>query len=445
LVRNQIVCFDDLERRGENLRPKDVLGLISFLREQRNCKVVLILNDEGLEGSSRAEFETHLEKVVDVSLKYEPSPSLAASIGTDGKNEAVAERCIALSITNIRTIKRVIRLVETLKPKLADCDPQVLTTAISSLTLFCWCRDHPSEAPSLDFIASETQDASALRHLRDDTASTGKDEVGSEPRWRAMLRAYGYMWTNEFDLILMDAVKRGYFDDESLADEARKESAKFTKGRVEGSFDAAWRKFHDSFADDEKEVLDGIYDAFLNNIDYVTPQNLSGTVTTFKKLGRTEQALDMISRYVAARQGERDLFDLALNPFGGLVEDADVRKAFEKAVAVTREKPDFAALLVEPNGNWSPETLEALAAAPVEDYRQAFKSHSGKELRQLLANALRWANVINADRAMLAMTQKTREALLAIGQESPLNRLRVKNLLGIKADDLSGAHEDDPG
>jgi hypothetical protein len=41
-IRNQIVCVDDLERRGA-LPVKDVLGLISYLREQRSCKVVLLL------------------------------------------------------------------------------------------------------------------------------------------------------------------------------------------------------------------------------------------------------------------------------------------------------------------------------------------------------------------------------------------------------------------
>jgi hypothetical protein len=49
LVQNQIVCIDDLDRRSKTLDLRDVLGLISFLREQRGCKVALILNAEKLE------------------------------------------------------------------------------------------------------------------------------------------------------------------------------------------------------------------------------------------------------------------------------------------------------------------------------------------------------------------------------------------------------------
>jgi Cdc6-like AAA superfamily ATPase len=48
LIQNQIVCIDDLDRRSENLGVKDVLGLISFLREHRGCKVALLLNSEKL-------------------------------------------------------------------------------------------------------------------------------------------------------------------------------------------------------------------------------------------------------------------------------------------------------------------------------------------------------------------------------------------------------------
>src|SRR4029079_6640006 len=44
-IFDTIVCIDDLERKGATLDLRDVMGLVSLLREQRRCKVVLILND----------------------------------------------------------------------------------------------------------------------------------------------------------------------------------------------------------------------------------------------------------------------------------------------------------------------------------------------------------------------------------------------------------------
>ncbi|MEQ3658248.1 MAG: hypothetical protein ABNH21_04720 [Glaciecola sp.] len=48
-LKNTIICIDDLERKGDDLKIRDVLGLVSLLKEQRDCKVVLILNDDSFE------------------------------------------------------------------------------------------------------------------------------------------------------------------------------------------------------------------------------------------------------------------------------------------------------------------------------------------------------------------------------------------------------------
>jgi len=45
-VNRTIICIDDIERRRKNLDLRDVLGLITRLKEQKHCKVWLILNDE---------------------------------------------------------------------------------------------------------------------------------------------------------------------------------------------------------------------------------------------------------------------------------------------------------------------------------------------------------------------------------------------------------------
>lgn len=56
LVKNAIVCVDDIERRGSNLNIREVLGLVSNLKERKRCKVILILNDEALE-KDKSEFD----------------------------------------------------------------------------------------------------------------------------------------------------------------------------------------------------------------------------------------------------------------------------------------------------------------------------------------------------------------------------------------------------
>ncbi|HHY1243715.1 TPA: P-loop NTPase fold protein [Campylobacter jejuni] len=45
---NIIVCFDNIERRSDNLSLKEILGLVNLLKEDKECSVILILNKNEL-------------------------------------------------------------------------------------------------------------------------------------------------------------------------------------------------------------------------------------------------------------------------------------------------------------------------------------------------------------------------------------------------------------
>jgi len=113
-VRDQIVCIDDLERKGDTLKIKDVLGLVSFLKEERRCKVVVILNDGAFEESEKEDFATYFEKTVDTHVQFTPTPTECAQIAlpTESKRHVTMRRfCEALQISNIRVVKRIERMV----------------------------------------------------------------------------------------------------------------------------------------------------------------------------------------------------------------------------------------------------------------------------------------------------------------------------------------------
>jgi hypothetical protein len=403
-IRDQVICIDDLERRGQRLDVSDVLGLISYLREQRNCKVALILNDEQLEGEAKQTFEENLEKVADVSLVYEPLPADSVEVaisGTDDTSRYVADRCIALGITNIRVIKRIVRFVDAIKLLLADYDEEVFKAAVGSIILFSWSHDQPKEAPSLAFLKGKTQDKFGLQR---------KEEMPpNEAAWNSLLDAYGYMWTDELDLVLMEGVCDGYFDPERIKKVAQAVHEKVLATKADGSYEQAWRRYHDSFADDQDEVLDGLYASFMKNFKYITPTNLNGTVSLFKELGRPEQAKEMLDHYMANRNEDREFFDLAESLFGDTVTDPDVRAAFNEKAAQREEKRDLTGIMLSIKDGWDDDRIHALATAPIEEYRKAFKSHSGAELRRMLANVFQFDRIANASDAMREITRRARE------------------------------------
>ena len=54
-VGKQLICIDDLERAGSGLDMIDVFGLVSFLKEQRGCRIVLLLNQEEIEPKQKGD------------------------------------------------------------------------------------------------------------------------------------------------------------------------------------------------------------------------------------------------------------------------------------------------------------------------------------------------------------------------------------------------------
>lgn len=74
-VNNYLVCIDDVERKGNSLEVKEIMGVIDELARRKGCKVVLILNEDNLhDETAKKQFLEYREKVIDVEIKYDPTP-----------------------------------------------------------------------------------------------------------------------------------------------------------------------------------------------------------------------------------------------------------------------------------------------------------------------------------------------------------------------------------
>ncbi|WP_322887513.1 hypothetical protein [Sinorhizobium medicae] len=89
------------------------------------------------------------------------------------------------------------------------------------------------------------------------------------------------------------------------------------------------------------------------------------------------------------------------------------------------ETRDIAAIMMAIKDGWGESQLTTLATAPVDEYRKAFKAHSGQELRRMLANVFQFERIVNASEEMREVPRRAREALKQIGSESPINARRV--------------------
>ena len=256
----------------------------------------------------------------------------------------------------------------------------------------------------------------------------------NEAAWTALLEAYNYRWTDDFDLALLDGIQNGYYDPANVEKWAKVLHDKIIAIRADGSFEEAWRLYHDSFENNQDAVLDAIHVSFMRNFAYITPTNLNGTVSLFKQLGRTEQALAMLNFYMANRNEDRAFFDREESLFGDSVTDPDVRQAFEEKSASVPETRNVRQMLLALKDSWNDKQIAELAATPVDEYYRAFKENSGPELRKMLSAVFQFDRIVNASDHMREISKRGREALSRIGTESAINARRVSRF-GIAIND----------
>src|SRR5258705_83360 len=84
-----------------------LFGLISYLSEQRRCKVCLILNEDAFGLEERAEFDRFFEKTIDAHIVFAPTARQCLDIGLPAGtplNDRLRPYCLSLDISNIRVL-----------------------------------------------------------------------------------------------------------------------------------------------------------------------------------------------------------------------------------------------------------------------------------------------------------------------------------------------------
>lgn len=420
---SQLICIDDLERSGTGLSVHDVLGLVSELKEQKACKVIVLLNAEKL-GDGRKAFEAQLEKVSDISLTFDPSPSEAAEIGVSqgiALRERLVRHCVMLSIVNIRVIKKIERHAKRLGDILLGYDLRIIEQAVSSMALYTYSKFQPDSAPSLEF----------LRKFNRFTGLAG-DSPEEYAKWRDVLVEYGYSSTDEFDLKVMDGVERGFFDEAQLKTAADDLAANLKLNDQGASVHEAWARYHGSFDDDADVVLDGLDTAFRANANAITPLNASGAVRLFKELGREEQAKALARHYVDTRNEPAEFWDLEDYAFKGDVTDPDLIVAFaEKHASFAPPTLDAGDILIRISreSGWNPTDVQFLANVSANEFVSLFKKLKGEDLRRAVREALRFASRGGPGSPEVMIATRARDGLNLIAAESPINARRVAQRL----------------
>ena len=420
-ISNYLICIDDLERKGSSLEVKEVLGLISMLREQKDCKVVLLLND----GTKEVEdYSKYKEKVLDLELYFSPLPEESAEIAYDKNKDycsKLSENTISLDIINIRILKKIESVVDLLWRFLDGSEEEVKNQFLHSVALMGWSHFHPkagTEVPTLEFIEAV-----------ENVYMLDKDESSeTEKAWKEILLSYKFMNVDELDKAIAEIIRLGYFDKEKFESVIRRANESILHAKKSNGIVKAWQLFHNSFKDNEKEVLQAFIDGVKESVEHIDPSQLDSIVSLMRDLDGSKEATNIIEFFIENRSHKPEIFNLNSFELYREVKDEEIKEMFAQAYAKLKPQDDFRDAISRLNGSngWRDEDVDILNGVSQEEYYAFFKSLDDPDLSSIIATCLKFARIGNADNKMYSVTQKVKGALKDISNESKLNKLRME-------------------
>lgn len=417
-VTETIVCFDDFERK--KLSSKDLLGLISQLREQRRCKAVIILNEDGLQDAERSEFQHYFEKSIDKLLEFSPSPEECADIAlkkSDDLSDIVRGNTIALGISNIRIVKRIQDAAQDLLNILGSFGNDVKRQAIHSVALFIWSK-YDADVVPVDFIVA------ASDHL---SRSIDKAQLTvDEAKWRLKLEAYNFTHCDELDLLILEGVNRGFFDKEGILLQANRENERRKISVGKDAIYAAWKAFFGTFDDNAAEMSQTLYRVYLEHLGAVSLGNLDEVVGVLRRLDQADKASELIKKFMELHSEELPALLDTHNTFRPSVRDMELQANLATAVNMVPAKSISDMITDISKGSYHRDDEIAVLRLQTDDFYELFRSASPDKLESLIAGSLVWKRVVNATPEQKEMTRRAVTALEMIGKESPINAIRVE-------------------
>ena len=435
MVKEAVICLDDIERRGKGLDIKDVLGLVADLVNERHCSVVAILNDKTLDKSDQEIWDDNREKVFMGELRL--SATCRQSIGyvydfnNLNEDDRMAIQAIEqLDIKNVRLIQRIHAAINQVLPQLSiEVLRKTRLAIIRGLTLIVYChagQGSGAPPPSMLFDPQFAEDIFGQSKKADDE----KNEKSPEQKeWEEVLRRYRYFIGDKLDELLNQAVLDGYPDMPLLQQAAYALDLENHKERQSQAMANAWKLFHYKVGDNSAEVIQTMYQAFMNGIEDLAAHNADASIRLVRRLGNEKAADEMMNAWLDLRRGERwnELAPDTVFMFRAL-EDEAFKEAVQAAYQneVQQSLPDFNTIMekVQSGEAYAETTIKGLAHASVDDYVQYFKLNGMAVVKKLLeypARQTKMHSVIHA---------RVRDALGIIRSNSLIDRLRVEDLMG---------------
>lgn len=192
MIKDTVICIDDLERKSDKLDVKDVMGLINQLKLENNCQIIVILHSEKTDDT----FKEYKEKIFDDILLLDDNLSILKNSFTDFIVVKEFERFYdALSVRNLRFYYKVYQIYSNLIDSVANITETTRHTILEQLLIIKWVDEfNPQITLNKKDNSIETLNID-LQSLIDNFQLNANDWGSSDKKFKDVSRVREAFWS----------------------------------------------------------------------------------------------------------------------------------------------------------------------------------------------------------------------------------------------------------
>lgn len=412
-----IICFDDLERHSKGISIKDFMGLVSYFKEQKNCKIVLLLNEDVADETFN-DYQKYKEKIVDRQLHFEPTAEECFNTMFPDEFEfrsLVRDRCAKLEIKNKRVIRKVVEHIKEFLELVERFDEKIKRQVIESTIVLSWCYYcHSSDVnriPKFSFVKQE-----GIRSECPKVESNKELTV----KWNLTLNRYGYQFTDKIDLAVAQGIEQGFIDKETLIPlcETRQEEIKIEASSVK--WNEAWKLFHGSFDNNEEDIAQAFEEGMLDIAESTSASQYSTGLKILRVINKNTKADELIDFFIESRKNNPEVLNTK-SILSFEIQDPKFAERLEEAYLKLKPEPTVAEIIDKRRGenSYNASESEVLSRLETKDIYKLFMSYKGDDLNQNI-QVFRLLSNSNS-----TLAKNVKEALDQIAEISDLNKSRM--------------------
>lgn len=435
-VRDALICFDDLDRKSSGLSITEIIGLANLLKDQHNCKIVLILNEDGFEDEKeKNEFRKQIEKLIDFEINYAPTTEEVIEHvfpPSFPNQEIIKTFCLRLKINNIRILQKIKRYIEELSDFTKSFEREVLLDVFRSLILFVLSHyDKTKNVPTLEEI--QKFDVTGFNVNR-----TLKKEISEkDSKIYEFFREYDFRGLTDFDEELLDFVKNGFINSQRFSEKLKVKNDAIIAQNGVNKYRQAWRLYNNTFECNEKEFIEKLMEGYLANITLLDIRDLTSSIEVLRQLGANKNADKLADEYVKKIFDDEKMLLMRRGHMDFNVEDIYLKQKLNDKLdsqISNRTLKEVLERFSSSNPNYY-EDVEFLKSVTEDEFYGYFKSYEPKQveneiqfyIHDLYNQVMACLDFIDYSDERQTIGINTKRAIVRIALDCPINRSRIIN------------------